>query len=104
MTMEQSIIIAGFGGQGILFAGKVLARAAMNEEREVLWIPSYGPEMRGGTACCTVIIAHFWFFWRNVCAINFLANRALPPRRQTLHYFFAIGFNKQDQIHADFCL
>ena len=54
--MERSIIIAGFGGQGILFAGKVLARAAMNEGREVLWIPSYGPEMRGGTASCTVIV------------------------------------------------
>jgi 2-oxoglutarate ferredoxin oxidoreductase subunit gamma len=54
--MERSIIIAGFGGQGILFAGKVLARAAMAEGREVFWIPSYGPEMRGGTASCTVII------------------------------------------------
>jgi 2-oxoglutarate ferredoxin oxidoreductase subunit gamma len=54
--VERSIIFAGFGGQGILFAGKVLARAAMNEEREVLWIPSYGPEMRGGTASCTVIV------------------------------------------------
>lgn len=54
--MERSIIIAGFGGQGILFAGKVLARAAMAEDREVFWIPSYGPEMRGGTASCTVII------------------------------------------------
>jgi 2-oxoglutarate ferredoxin oxidoreductase subunit gamma len=54
--VERSIIFAGFGGQGILFAGKVLARAAMNEDREVIWIPSYGPEMRGGTACCTVII------------------------------------------------
>ena len=56
LTVERSIIIAGFGGQGILFAGKVLARAAMNEDREVLWIPSYGPEMRGGTASCTVIV------------------------------------------------
>jgi 2-oxoglutarate ferredoxin oxidoreductase subunit gamma len=54
--MERSVIIAGFGGQGILFAGRVLARAAMTEEREVFWIPSYGPEMRGGTASCTVII------------------------------------------------
>jgi len=54
--MERSIILAGFGGQGILFAGKVLARAAMNEDREVLWIPSYGPEMRGGTASCMVIL------------------------------------------------
>ena len=55
--MERSTIIAGFGGQGILFAGKVLAQAALLEGREVLWIPSYGPEMRGGTASCTVIIA-----------------------------------------------
>ncbi len=55
--MELSTIIAGFGGQGILFAGKVLAEAALLEGREVLWIPSYGPEMRGGTASCTVIVA-----------------------------------------------
>lgn len=55
--MEASTIIAGFGGQGILFAGKVLAQAALLEGREVLWIPSYGPEMRGGTASCTVIVA-----------------------------------------------
>ncbi|HJW21501.1 MAG TPA: 2-oxoacid:acceptor oxidoreductase family protein [Candidatus Limnocylindrales bacterium] len=54
--MERSTIIAGFGGQGILFAGTVLARAAMTEGQEVLWIPSYGPEMRGGTASCTVIL------------------------------------------------
>jgi 2-oxoglutarate ferredoxin oxidoreductase subunit gamma len=54
--MERSIIIAGFGGQGILFAGKVLARAAMGEGRDVLWIPAYGPEMRGGTASCTVFV------------------------------------------------
>ncbi len=55
--MELSTIIAGFGGQGILFAGKVLAEAGLLDGREVLWIPSYGPEMRGGTASCTVIIA-----------------------------------------------
>ena len=53
---ERSTIFAGFGGQGILFAATVLARAAMAEGREVLWIPSYGPEMRGGTASCTVIV------------------------------------------------
>ena len=55
--MERSTIIAGFGGQGILFAGKVLAEAALLEGRETIWIPSYGPEMRGGTASCTVIVA-----------------------------------------------
>src|SRR6185369_3376537 len=54
--MDRSTILAGFGGQGILFAGTVLARAAMTEGQEVLWIPSYGPEMRGGTASCTVIV------------------------------------------------
>jgi 2-oxoglutarate ferredoxin oxidoreductase subunit gamma len=55
--MERSTILAGFGGQGLLFAGRVLAEAALAEGREVLWIPSYGPEMRGGTASCTVIVA-----------------------------------------------
>jgi 2-oxoglutarate ferredoxin oxidoreductase subunit gamma len=55
--MERSLILAGFGGQGLLFAGTVLARAALSEGREVLWIPSYGPEMRGGTAACTVIVS-----------------------------------------------
>lgn len=55
--MERSTILAGFGGQGLLFAGRVLAEAALSEGREVLWIPSYGPEMRGGTACCTVIVS-----------------------------------------------
>ncbi len=55
--MPTEIVIAGFGGQGVLFAGQVLAYAAMDTGREVTWIPSYGPEMRGGTASCTVIIA-----------------------------------------------
>jgi 2-oxoglutarate ferredoxin oxidoreductase subunit gamma len=55
--METSIVIAGFGGQGALFAGQLLAYAGMAEGRHVTWIPSYGPEMRGGTANCTVIIS-----------------------------------------------
>lgn len=55
--MQTEITIAGFGGQGVLFGGQLLAYAAMDEGREVTWIPSYGPEMRGGTANCTVIIA-----------------------------------------------
>jgi 2-oxoglutarate ferredoxin oxidoreductase subunit gamma len=54
--MERAVILAGFGGQGLLFGGQVLARAALIEGREVFWIPSYGPEMRGGTAACTVIV------------------------------------------------
>jgi len=55
--MQTEIILAGFGGQGVLFAGQLLAYAAMDAGMEVTWIPSYGPEMRGGTANCTVIIA-----------------------------------------------
>ena len=55
--MQTEIVIAGFGGQGVLFGGQVLAYAAMDNGWEVTWIPSYGPEMRGGTANCTVIIA-----------------------------------------------
>jgi 2-oxoglutarate ferredoxin oxidoreductase subunit gamma len=55
--MQNETIIAGFGGQGVLFTGKVLAYAGLHEGREVTWLPSYGPEMRGGTANCTVIIS-----------------------------------------------
>ena len=55
--MQTEIIIAGFGGQGILFAGQLMAYAAMDAGFEVTWIPSYGPEMRGGTANCTVVIS-----------------------------------------------
>jgi 2-oxoglutarate ferredoxin oxidoreductase subunit gamma len=55
--MQTEIIIAGFGGQGVLFAGQLLSYAAMDAGLEVTWIPSYGPEMRGGTANCTVIIS-----------------------------------------------
>lgn len=55
--MEKSVIISGFGGQGALFAGQLLTYAANDEGLHVTWIPSYGPEMRGGTAHCTVIIA-----------------------------------------------
>ena len=55
--MQHATILGGFGGQGLLFAGHVLAQAAVIEGRDVSWMPSYGPEMRGGTASCTVIIA-----------------------------------------------
>jgi len=55
--MQTEFLFAGFGGQGVMFAGQVLAYAAMDTGKEVTWIPSYGPEMRGGTANCTVVIA-----------------------------------------------
>ena len=51
------ILIAGFGGQGILFAGKFLAYKGLTEDLQVSWLPSYGPEMRGGTANCSVILS-----------------------------------------------
>ena len=56
MEKAQEIIFAGFGGQGILSMGQILAYSAMIENKEVSWMPSYGPEMRGGTANCIVIV------------------------------------------------
>ena len=55
--MNEEIIIAGFGGQGVLSMGKILAYAGMTQQKEVSWMPSYGPEMRGGTANVTVILS-----------------------------------------------
>lgn len=55
--MRHEMIISGFGGQGALFAGQLLAHAAMDSGLHVTWIPSYGPEMRGGTARCTVVVS-----------------------------------------------
>jgi 2-oxoglutarate ferredoxin oxidoreductase subunit gamma len=54
---QQEIIIAGFGGQGILSSGKLIAYAGMLENKHVSWLPSYGPEMRGGTANCSVVVS-----------------------------------------------
>ena len=55
--MTSKVLFAGFGGQGILFSGKFLAYEGLLEERQVSWLPSYGPEMRGGTASCSVILS-----------------------------------------------
>ncbi len=55
--MYEDLLIAGFGGQGIIFAGKLLAYAGLKEGKEVVYFPSYGAEMRGGTANCTVIVS-----------------------------------------------
>jgi len=56
-TMTHELLIAGFGGQGVLSMGMTLAYAGMIEEKEISWMPSYGPEMRGGTANCIVIVS-----------------------------------------------
>lgn len=57
MSTNYNMILAGFGGQGILFAGKVIAYGGLMEDKEISWLPSYGPEMRGGTANCSVCIS-----------------------------------------------
>ena len=55
--MTKNILIAGFGGQGVLFTGKFIAYGALIEGKELSWLPSYGPEMRGGTCNCSVIVS-----------------------------------------------
>lgn len=55
--MEKQFLIAGFGGQGVLLIGQLIAKAAMLEGKEVSWMPSYGPEMRGGEANCAVVVS-----------------------------------------------
>ena len=54
---EHRFVLSGFGGQGLLFAGKVIAYAGLIDNHEVSWLPSYGPEMRGGTANCSVTLS-----------------------------------------------
>ena len=55
--MYSEIVLAGFGGQGVLLIGKLMAYAGMKAGHEVTWLPSYGPEMRGGTCNCTVVMS-----------------------------------------------
>ncbi len=57
MAGQLEVVFAGFGGQGVMTAGQLLAYTAMEEGKQVVWIPSYGPEMRGGTANCTVVVS-----------------------------------------------
>ncbi len=57
MGIHEEIIVAGFGGQGVLAMGRLMAYAGMIEGKNVSWLPSYGPEMRGGTANCSVILS-----------------------------------------------
>ena len=56
-SKDLNILLAGFGGQGVLFAGKVIAYGGLMDNKEISWLPSYGPEMRGGTATCSVCIS-----------------------------------------------
>jgi len=58
MNDAMNILIAGYGGQGILFSGKVIAYAGLIDEKEITWLPSYGPEMRGGSSSCTICLSN----------------------------------------------
>ena len=73
-----NIIFAGFGGQGVLFAGKVAAYTGLIENKEISWLPSYGPEMRGGTANCSVCISDEAIGSPNVINPNVLVAMNLP--------------------------
>ncbi len=57
MSKDFNMLFAGFGGQGVLFAGKISAYAGLYDNKNITWLPSYGPEMRGGTANCSVCIS-----------------------------------------------
>lgn len=76
--MLEQIIVAGFGGQGVLSLGKMLAEAGMEEGKNVTWLPSYGPEMRGGTSNCSVIISDEWIGAPNITQANAVIVMNLP--------------------------
>ena len=70
--IEEKIFVAGFGGQGVLSTGKILAYSGVMQDYEVSWLPSYGPEMRGGTANVTVIISDItraWMHQERICPL-----------------------------------
>jgi 2-oxoglutarate ferredoxin oxidoreductase subunit gamma len=75
---DLNLLLAGFGGQGVLFAGKVVAYAGLLENKEISWLPSYGPEMRGGTANCSVCISDRAIGSPLVTAPNVLIAMNLP--------------------------
>ena len=77
------LLLAGFGGQGILFAGKAAAYAGMAEEKNVTWLPSYGPEMRGGTANCSVCVSKAAIS----CPIVFEPNLLVVMNQPSFHAF-----------------
>ncbi|HVO36827.1 MAG TPA: 2-oxoacid:acceptor oxidoreductase family protein [Candidatus Acidoferrum sp.] len=87
--LYEDIVMAGFGGQGLMFIGKLLAYSAMKEGKHVTWIPSYGPEMRGGTANCTVVVSSeeigspVTSHPRSIIIMNNPSMEAFEPRVQT---------------------
>ncbi len=75
---DLNMVFAGFGGQGVLFAGKVIAYAGLIKGKEISWLPSYGPEMRGGTANCSVCISDQPIGSPLITAPNYLIAMNLP--------------------------
>lgn len=78
MSKDYNILFAGFGGQGLLFAGKVCAYAGLYDDKNITWLPSYGPEMRGGTANCSVCISDKQIGSPSVVTPNALVVMNLP--------------------------
>lgn len=106
--LEKKIILAGSGGQGILFLGKVLAFAAMREKKEVTWFPSYGAEMRGGTANCTVIISETMIGSPVVLNPDILVamnleslNKFMPRLRKKGFLFYDSSLIRNARLRAD---
>ena len=115
--MTQEIIIAGFGGQGVLSMGKILAYAALMEGKEVSWMPAYGPEQRGGTANVTVIISDDTAILLNQPSIDKFqpkvkADGALiydgfgvmePPTRTDIHNYCMQAMNAATEMRLAKC-
>ena len=91
------ILIAGFGGQGILFSGKFLAYKGLLEELQVSWLPSYGPEMRGGTANCNVIISDTPVGSPIVTAPSVLIAMNLPSLEK---YVNTVGIKSVQEVYS----
>ena len=109
--MQHKVIFAGFGGQGVMFAGKLVAQAAMMEGKQVAWLPSYGPEMRGGTANCHVTVsdasigAPFISHADSVVAMNGLAfdkfeNTVVPNGRMIVNSTIVTRKVERSDINA----
>ena len=87
--MKEEIIIAGFGGQGVLSMGKILAYSGLMEDKEVTWMPSYGPEQRGGTANVTVILSDERISSPvlNAFDVAVILNQHHPPTRTDINVY-----------------
>ena len=90
--MKETLIIAGFGGQGVLSMGKILAYSGVMQDFEVTWMPSYGPEMRGGTANVTVILSDrtYWLPFAVVSESAVCVDRSVQERKSVNNIFLKL--------------